>query len=191
MRAPPPRRSLFCIATLLALASPARPLAAQLPLAPATWSLFEWFLGVGPVEGSGFLLDATERMRVRVTDAGATGDAYDVFVNGVFRVGTPTVPGGTLTGAFDGAAAWAEPGLSKGEFFVDPGLYTITLAVREAGSGFDFGEGFIRADRAPVVGVVPEPATVALLAGGLLAIGLTVRRRARAAARSARRGVRV
>lgn len=196
MRAPPLRtrdrahagrhrtlaRLTAAVAALAALAMPAR-LAAQLPLAPGSWSVFEWFLGVGPVEGDGFLLDATQRTRVRVTDMGTTGDAFDILVNGALLGATPTVPGGTLTGIFDGDAAWAEPALSKGELFLDPGQYLITLAVRETAPGVDFGEGFIRADAAPLVGVVPEPAPLASAAGGaaLLAVLTARRRRARGA----------
>ena len=151
---------------------------AQLPLVPGGWALFEWFLGPGPVDGAGFLLDATQRTRVRVTDAGITGDAFDVFVGGALAAATPSLPGGALTGLFDGDAAWAEPALSKGEFFVNPGQYLITLAVREAGSGVAFGEGFIRADAAPlppVPGVAPEPAPLALLGGGVTLLALLAR----------------
>jgi hypothetical protein len=173
MKAPLVRRLLFCTATLLAFTLPARA-SAQAQLVPGTWSIFEWFLGIGPVDGSGFLLDATQRMRLRVTDAGVTGDAYDVFVNGLLLAATPSVSGGVFTGAFDGDVAWADPGLSKVELFLNPGRYMITLAVRETASGFDFGEGFIRADAAPIQipGVAPEPATVVTLATGLLGVAV-------------------
>ena len=176
-------------AALLALAAPLGRLRAQTPLALGTWNLFEWFLGPGPVEGSGFLLDATQRTRLRVTDDGVTGDAFDVYVNGALAAATPSLPGGVITGALDGDAAWGTPGLSRAQLLLDPGHYTITLAVRETGSGIDFGEGFIRADAAPgkapgpnpvpTPGVVPEPSSVASLAGGLGALVLVARRRAR------------
>jgi hypothetical protein len=179
---------------VLVLTPPARA-AAQLPLAPGAWTLFEWLLGAGPVDGGGFLIDATQRTRVRVTDAGVTGDAFDVLVDGVPRGATPSVPGGggVLTGLFDGDAAWAEPSLSKGELFLDPGQYLVTLVVRETAPGIAFGEGFIRADAAPAAplpGVVPEPTTFASLAGGLAALagfaGLTRRSRLSRRARPTR-----
>ena len=164
---------------LLTVASPAR-LAAQVPLVRGgPWELFEWFLGPGmPVEGPGFSVSSpTDPIRVRVTDAGFTGDAFDVFVNGVLFP-TPSVPGGTNTGALTADAAWADPRLSKLAIDLDPGTYLITLAVREAASGFDFGEGFIRADvRQVTPGIVPEPGTVVLLVTGLAALGLVARRR--------------
>jgi hypothetical protein len=181
MRAPPLYRLSITVATIVALSSPSV-LEAQTPLTPGTWSLFEWFAGVGPVDGNGFLLNATQRTRVRVTDDGVTGDAFDIFLNGVFLLGTPSVPDGVFTGALDGDAAWADPGLSKIDFFLLPGQYTITLAVRQTASGFDYGEGFLRADDAPLppVSTVPEPATVGLFAAGLFGIGVARWRTARA-----------
>jgi hypothetical protein len=168
------RRAAAAAALMLTFASPTRG-AAQVPLAPGSWMLFEWFFGVGPVDGNGFTLDATQRTSLRVTDDGVSGDAYDIFINGVLFGGTPTMPGGVFTGAFDGDAAWAHPALSKTQLFLNPGQYTITLAVREAGSGFDFGEGFIRADAAPI-GVVPEPATVVMMFTGLVGVGIVMTR---------------
>jgi hypothetical protein len=163
------RHLIAGLAILGALGSPARA-EAQASLVPGSWSLFEWFFGVGAVDGPGFTLDATQRMRLRVTDVGVSGDAFDIFINGLLVFGTPSVPGGVFTGAFDGDGGWANAGLSHGELFLDPGQYTITLALREAAPGFDFGEGFIRADVA-TASVAPEPATVVTLASGLLGLG--------------------
>jgi hypothetical protein len=191
MRVPIRAHLLALVLFLLAPAAAPGRLRAQAPLAPGTWSLFEWFLGPGPAEGSGFLLDAAQRTRLRVTDDGITGDAFDVYVNGALAAATPSLPGGVLTGAFDGDAAWGTPGLSRAELFLAPGQYLITLVVREVGSGVAFGEGFVRADAAPppgptptpTPGVVPEPSSVASLAGGLGALALAARRRARRAPR--------
>lgn len=179
MRVRPHLRLSFVIAIVLAVSSPQR-LAAQLPLTPGSWSFFEWFLGVGPVDGNGFSFTASQVTRLRVTDDGVSGDAFDVFLNGALLFGTPSVTGGIFTAAFDGDAAWAAPELSKGEIFLQPGQYTITIALREALSGFDYGEGWVRIDDAPPpVNPVPEPATSGLLAGGLFGIGVVRWRRAR------------
>ena len=179
MRVRPHVRLSFVIAIILAMSSPSR-LAAQMPLTPGSWSFFEWFLGVGPVEGDGFSFTASQLTRLRVVDDGVSGDAFDIFLNGALLFGTPSVTGGVYTAAFDGDAAWAAPELSKGEIFLQPGQYTITLAVRDAASGFDYGEGFMRIDDAtPPVNTVPEPATAGLFAAGLFGVGLVRWRTAR------------
>ena len=182
MRTVGSRCLVFGSAALLALASPAR-LAAQVPLVPGgPWQLFEWVLGLGPLDPSGFSLNAAQDVRVRLTDVGFTGDAFDILVSGPggpFLSSTPSVPGGINTGALTGDAAWADPRLSKTEFVLGPGNWLITLDVREAGSGFQYVDGYIRADLVQV-GVIPEPSSVALLAtgvAGLAGIRLRARRR--------------
>ena len=169
-------------AALLALAGPAR-LAAQVPLVPGgPWNLFEWVLGLGPLDPGGFSLSTAQDVRVRLTDAGFTGDAFDLLVSGPggpIAASTPSVPGGIDTGALTGDDAWADPRLSKTELLLGPGNWLITVDVREAGSGFQYVDGFIRADLVRV-GVIPEPTSVVLLAtgaAGLLGIRLRARRR--------------
>jgi hypothetical protein len=78
-----------------------------------------------------------------------------------------------------GAAAWADPRLSRGALTLGPGRYTLTLQLRTAAEGWDYGSGFLRADLidAPST-TVPEPATWTLLGAGLLALaGHAARRR--------------
>jgi hypothetical protein len=171
------RGRAWACAVLLGVASP-MPVAGQTPLVFGTWHLFEWFLGVGPVEGKGFTVDAPGQVRVRVVDVGVSGDAFDVSVNPLFS--SPSVVGGIDTGIFDGDGAWAEPALSKVQFLLGPGRHELSIAVREIGSGFDFGEGLIRVDRV-VPTAVPEPTSLALLGGALagLAALAPVARRAR------------
>lgn len=165
-------------ALLLLAAAPTR-LTAQPALGLGTWQLFEWFLGVGPVEGAGFTVGSASPVRIRVTDIGFSGDAFTVLVNGVSRLSTPGVTGEIDTGVLDGDAAFADARLSSGELVLDPGQYVVTLRVREAGSGIDFGEGLIRADVVDAT-IIPEPAPVLLTAAGLAALaGRAVRTRRR------------
>jgi hypothetical protein len=120
---------------------------------------------------------------VRITDIGFTGDAFDVFINGVKLLSTPgtTFIDGLTTsepGTAFGDARW-----SSGELFLDARAnpYLITIAVREDG-GFGAGEGFLRADAAPLTQpgtVVPEPATVVLTGTGALLLAGVARRRRR------------
>jgi hypothetical protein len=166
---------------LLLAAAPAR-LAAQQPLAFGDWSLFEWFFTDAvppfPVEGDGFTVGSTTNaMRIRVTDLGTTGDAFNIFVNGSPFAQSPAVTTNIETGAFTGDAAWADPRLSKSEFELPPGQYLITLQVRQTADNPLGGEGYIRADLVAPMNVVPEPATVMLMATGLAALGLVARRR--------------
>ncbi len=140
-RSPSPRTPLLrslpvAVAALLALAGPARA-DAQAALLPGSWSYFEWFSGLGPVEGDGFTFDALAPVRLRFTDGGVTGDAFDIFINGVLFGATPGVPGGIFTDALDGDAAWGDPRLSKAELRLDPGSYLITLELRESSAGFE------------------------------------------------------
>lgn len=183
----------FAAAAAVVLATPAV-IRAQTPLILSNWSTFEWFLGVGPVEGNGFFLNALVPTQLRLVDGGFSGDAFDIFVNGNPLVSTPSVAGGIPTGAFDGNSAWNDSRLSRLGVLLNPGQYTITLAVREAGSGFDDGEGFIRADIAPTtppVTTVPEPATAIFLALGLASIAMlqpAIRRRSNTTGNDSARG---
>ena len=180
MRVRRPRSIVLGSACLVALALGPTRLGAQTPLSPGSWEFFEWFMGVGPVEGNGFTIaSATDQIRIRVTDLGFTGDAFNIFVNGAAAGTTPSVPPGINTGALSGDAAWADSRLSSLELLLDPGSYLITVAVRETAPGFTFGEGAIRGDLVPdgPPTVIPEPATLLLVLPGLVATALVARRR--------------
>jgi hypothetical protein len=176
MLAPAFRRALAVAGVLAVAAGPTRA-AAQQPLVPGSWQLFEWLLGAGPVEGSGFsIVGSSQAVRVRITDAGVSGDAFDVLVNGAPFASTPSVVGGVNTGALTGDAAYANAALSKTEFELAPGSYVITLNVRQTAPGFAFGDGFIRADLVATE-IVPEPSVVLLLAAGVGALAAARTRR--------------
>jgi hypothetical protein len=176
-------RSVVLSSALVLTALSPRLAAAQQPLTFGVWERFEWFDGVGPTDGLGFSFQSLLQTRIRVTDAFFAGDAFNVFVNGSLFAQTPGVAATGGNADIDtGDEAWAEPSLSKVDFVLSPGIYTITLGVRQD-AGFMTGEGFLRADevRTPIDTVVPEPATVALMATGLAGVALVARRRTAAA----------
>ncbi|WP_373062660.1 PEP-CTERM sorting domain-containing protein [Gemmatimonas sp.] len=180
---------MLAIGCTVGMATPTVVTAQPTALTIGTWTTFEWLNGVGPVDGLGFSFSPAQRVRLRVTDAGFSGDAFDIFLNGSRLFSTPDVTGGVDTEAFDGETAWLNQALSKASFLFLPGNFTVTLALRSAGSGFTEGEGFLRFDLEPAdpidpidpidppVNVIPEPSSVLLMAVGLLAIGAYSRRR--------------
>jgi hypothetical protein len=188
------RRTLTRLGAALALAlavAPA-PAAAQTALPLGSWTEFFWSAVPGPIDdpAGGFTFTLAAPGRLRLVDAFAVGEVFDLFVNGALRLTTSTPADdvlGTETDATDGDAAWADARLGRGELALDAGTYAVTVGVRAGAPGYDYGSAFLRADLAggappPVVTTTPEPASVALLGAGLAAVAATAARRRRGVA---------
>ncbi|BDC51992.1 hypothetical protein F183_A43070 [Bryobacterales bacterium F-183] len=129
--------------------------------------------GVGstgnPVE---FTLNSTGTFRI--TDAGWAGDSFDVYVNNVLTLQTPTVVPNDQISEVDPDISFANPAFSSGIISLGPGSYSLRILLRDA--PFEGGGAYLSV----VSHAVPEPTEAAAM-GLLAATGLSVmvRRRRR------------
>jgi hypothetical protein len=130
------------------------------------------YTGVAAADDPAWTYSSTGTFFFRVQDLYLYGDRFTLFANAV-AVGTTSAPG-TSGGCGNNPAACAADGSSSGGTFVfGPGSYAFTI--RADDSPYGGGAGAFRIE--DEVSPVPEPATVGLMALGLVAVGAARRRK--------------
>lgn len=154
------RKLLQVAALAMAIGIPAT--AAPITIDVGGWGQFPFFSVGAPVVGSPFTFTAVSDVVLRVTDAGLSGDRFEVFVNSV-SFGETSLPGsiGDAIG-FDYAGAFADARWSSGSYLLGPGEYSIEIFPTQMPHGSvqppsTLGLGALRVDTVDT-SVVPEPA---------------------------------
>lgn len=158
------------------------PFAVDSLLAPLATPL-RWIDDSGGLRGFTFSVAAGQSAQLTVLDLDFAGDTFSVFSNGALLGNTSAVPIGSLESSadagFDYAVALADNSFSRGVFTFGQGSYTIGGSLLQSatfgGVPIDATGGAVRL--AFVTAPVPEPETVSLLLGGLMALGALMRRR--------------
>ena len=135
--------------------------------------------GVGGMDGGaqGFVAPFAGILHMTIEDCCLVGDVYQAFVDGLslgYTLAEPIGGGTNSTGTFDTP--------------VGAGAHTFDVAdilLQYIGVDFPFGGGTVPSDYTPAGFTVtlsesepvPEPATLALLGGGILGLGMVGRRR--------------
>jgi hypothetical protein len=105
---------------------------------------------------------------IDVGDKGDTFSAYDnlVLVGSTTNVAN-TIPNNNSCG-FDIGCSIADAGYSRGTINLGAGSHSLTIQVTQNALGTTGGNAFFKVSAASI----PEPGTIALLSGGLLALAI-------------------
>ena len=125
----------------------------------------------GPV-GDLVTFTATGPVMFDITDAFQKGDSFDVNINsGAITFTTSSVPVDPSGATTDPNLAFADPTYSSGSVLLGPGSYTVDVTVDS--SPYGGGGAYLQVAS---VSSVPEPSSMFLVGGGLLATFLAKRR---------------
>jgi hypothetical protein len=103
----------------------------------------------------GFSFSAPGSYQITVADCCLTGDAFDVWLNGVFAFATPSVVVGG-------------PTLSSADWVVGAGSYIVDIFVRD--NPYAYGAGYLTIGATDLPLSTPEPGSIVLMASGLLVL---------------------
>jgi len=108
-----------------------------------------------------------------IIDVGDKGDTFSAYDNSVLLGSTTTfnntIPNNNSCG-FDIGCSIADNGYSRGTLALGAGSHSITIQIIQNALGTSGGNSFFSVS--PTLASVPEPGTIALLSGGLLALGI-------------------
>lgn len=160
-------RKILAVTGALTLGLTPLPASATVLVVDGGWQPFS-FGGVGSSWGV-FTFELTGSAELQVTDAFASGDQFEVFINTVSQGQTsaPTTIGDNIGNNY--SAAFLDPRWSSGSFLLGPGSYTISGTTTL--SPFGSGGAAIQL----ISGAIPEPGTWAMMIVGFGFVGGAMR----------------
>ena len=144
------------------------------------WSTFEWS-DASPGHTTaisdptdGYTVTSADPLVLKIVDCCSAGDVFQVSIDGLLT--STSLVTATYDDAliYDPEQAWADPRFSRGEFVLDPGTHTISLAVTQV----SIYRGTLEVNgNAWIEVTTPEPSTLVLVGLAMLGFGRIAFRR--------------
>ncbi|MBM6577102.1 FxDxF family PEP-CTERM protein [Microvirga sp. SRT01] len=157
-------------ASLLFASALAAPASAVTLVQDSGWQYMS-FGDVGSQISPSFEFTVVGNATLKITDAFLSGDQFEVFLNGLSK-GLTSTPVNDGSSAVDYDIAFSSSSFSHGSYVLTSGNYVLTAAVTL--SPYGGGGGGVELISS---GAVPEPATWAMMIGGMGVVGGAMRRR--------------